>query len=286
MKIIFNALKTNDGKISISLDGGITYTEYNVSDVKDTGFQLDDSQDLSLIRLKSTTKVIDSLEVFKSVVAEDQPFFVMNYSNGVWPECVEEIIFPDGIKRLSTSSIDVYDAYNNSYNSQYVGLSLFPNLKKVIIPDSVDYIDDGVFKNCNNLEDIICKPNLLRVELFNNINLLRKFNLIGANNPLIDNIIKISASGSNNYEIIESGQYTVRLNDTREGGDDVYFYIYVNGELKDTHDDDESDYTYTLQTNDTLTIKIVPYADHEIYSDFTATSDQSVYGQVSIIKAE
>ena len=286
MKIIFNALKTNDGKISISLDGGITYTEYNVSDVKDTGFQLDNSQDLSLIRLKSTTKVIDSLEVFKSVIAENQPFLVMNYSNGIWPNCVEEIIFPDGIKRLSTSSIDVYDAYNNSYNSQYVGLSLFPNLKKVTIPDSVDYIDDGMFKNCNNLEDIICKPNLLRVKLFNNINLLRKFNLIDTNNPLIDNIIEISASGSNDYEIIESGQYTVRLNDTREGGDDVYFYIYVNGELKNTHDDNDGTYTYMLQANDILTIKIVPYADHEMYSDFTAIPDQSVYGQVSIIKPE
>lgn len=285
MKIIFNALKTNDGKISISLDGGITYTEYNVSDVKDTGFQLDDSQDLSLIRLKSTTKVIDSLEVFKSVVAENQPFFVMNYSNGIWPDCVEEIIFPDGIKRLSTGYINIYDAYNNSYNSQYIGLRLFPNLKKVIIPDSVDYIDDGVFKNCNKLEDIICKPELIRLGLFNNINLLKKFNLLSTDNPITESIIETSVSGCNNYEIIESGQYTVRLNDTGEDGD-VYFYIYVNGELKGTHDDGDVEFTYTLQASDILTIKIVPYSDRDAYNDFTAIPDQSVQGQISIIMPE
>ena len=285
MKIIFNALKTNDGKISISLDGGITYTEYNVSDVKDTGFQLDDSQNLSLIRLKSTTKVIDSLEVFKSVVAENQPFFVMNYSNGVWPECVEEIIFPDGIKRLSASYVNVYDTYGNISDSQYLGLRFFPNLKKVTIPDSVNYIEDDVFKNCEKLEDVICKPSLLRPDLFNNINLLKKFNLVELDDILSDDISDVSITGIHNYIITENGEYTVRLTDTREDGD-IYFFVYINGELKNTHDDNDVEFTYTLQANDTLTIKVVPYHNHDIYNDFAAYPDKIVHGQVSIIRTE
>ncbi len=285
MKIIFDTLKTNDGKISISLDGGITYTEYNVSDVKDTGFQLDDSQDLSLIRLKSTTKVIDTLEVFKSIVAENQPFFVMNYSNGIWPDCVEEIVFPDGIKRLSTSYIDTYDTYGNIYGGQYLGLKFFPNLKKVTIPDSVDYIEDGMFKNCGKLEDIICKPDLLRPDLFNNIDLLRKFNLIEADDILNDNISEVNITGVHNYIITKNGEYTVRLTDTREDGD-TYFYVYINGELKNSHDDDEGEFTYTLQTSDTLTIKVVPYDNHDIYSDYKTYPDKIVHGQVSIIRTE
>lgn len=70
MKIQFNALDTLTGKVSVSLDNGENYTEYNVADVKDTGIELDDSQDFSKIIIKGSATTLSNLNVLKSIDIE------------------------------------------------------------------------------------------------------------------------------------------------------------------------------------------------------------------------
>lgn len=70
MKIQFNALETLTGKVSVSLDNGENYTEYNVADVKDTGIELDDSQDFSKIIIKGDATTLNNLNVLKSIDIE------------------------------------------------------------------------------------------------------------------------------------------------------------------------------------------------------------------------
>lgn len=70
MKIQFNTLETRTGKISVSLDNGENYTEYNVADVKDTGIELDDSQDFSKIIIKGDATTLSNLNVLKSIDIE------------------------------------------------------------------------------------------------------------------------------------------------------------------------------------------------------------------------
>ena len=53
MKIKFTALPTSGGKIQVSFDGGVSFKDYNVEDVRETGIPLDDSQDYKKIQIKS-----------------------------------------------------------------------------------------------------------------------------------------------------------------------------------------------------------------------------------------
>lgn len=83
MKIQFNALETLTGKVSVSLDNGETYTEYNVADVKDTGIELDDSQDISKIIIKGDVTTLSNLSISKSVDIEGLKKDVDNLSSSV-----------------------------------------------------------------------------------------------------------------------------------------------------------------------------------------------------------
>ena len=62
MKLLFDKLKTSDGIVRVSFDGEVTWNEYNVSEVKDTGitFTEDDCPDLTKIRIAGAiTKISD-----------------------------------------------------------------------------------------------------------------------------------------------------------------------------------------------------------------------------------
>ena len=57
MKIVFEGLELNEGIIKISLDGGFTFTDYEIADVKETGIFLDDSQDYEKIKIKGPANI-------------------------------------------------------------------------------------------------------------------------------------------------------------------------------------------------------------------------------------
>lgn len=70
MKIIFKDYELNEGIVKISLDGGYTFTDYEIADVKESGIPLDDSQDYEKIKIKGPANILKNLNVFSSVKVE------------------------------------------------------------------------------------------------------------------------------------------------------------------------------------------------------------------------
>ena len=152
MKIKFTKLPTNDGIIKISLDGGQSFTDYNVADVHESGVPLEDNQDYEKIQIQAPANVLKNLNVISSEKVEgegggedtgagstNEPFLIMDTDTYgfKFPECVTGIIFPKGITTIGR-----------------IGLNRFPNLQTIIIPKSVTSIGEYAFSGCSNLTSI------------------------------------------------------------------------------------------------------------------------------------
>lgn len=72
MKIKFTKLPTTDGTIKISLDGGQSFTDYNVADVHESGIPLEDNQDYEKIQIQAPANVLKNLNVISSVKVEGE----------------------------------------------------------------------------------------------------------------------------------------------------------------------------------------------------------------------
>jgi hypothetical protein len=77
MKIVFEDSELNKSIINVSLDGGFTYKDYEITDVKETGIFLDDSQDYEKIKIKGPASILKNLNVFSSVKVKG----ALNYQN-------------------------------------------------------------------------------------------------------------------------------------------------------------------------------------------------------------
>ena len=151
MKIKFTKLPTTDGTIKVSLDGGQSFTDYNVADVHESGIPLADNQDYEKIQVKAPANVLKNLNVVSSVKVEgedggestNEHSFIMDTDTYGFnfPDCVTGIIFPKGMTTI-----------NRFVN--YGGSALFPNLRTIIIPESVTSIDYYVFLGCSLLRSI------------------------------------------------------------------------------------------------------------------------------------
>ncbi len=148
MKIKFTKLPTNDGTIKVSLDGGQSFTDYNVADVHESGIPLDDNQDYEKIQIQAPANVLKNLDIISSVKVEgdgaetgstNEPVFIMDTDTYGFnfPKCVTEIIIPNGMTTVDQ-----------------IGLKYFPNLRTIVIPDSVTTIGDYAFRDCTSLTSV------------------------------------------------------------------------------------------------------------------------------------
>lgn len=156
MKIVFKDSELDKGLINVSLDGGFTYKDYEITDVKETGIPLDDSQDYEKIKIKGPANILKRLDVISTIPSNDDEtteelnFIIDTDTYGFsFPECVVGVILPDGITSISNSSI----SFDSSIEDVFSIFS-FPNLKSIIIPDSVTSIGDGAFALCSSLTSI------------------------------------------------------------------------------------------------------------------------------------
>ncbi len=147
MKIKFTKLPTNDGIIKVSLDGGQSFTDYNVADVHESGIPLEDNQDYEKIQVKAPANVLKNLDIVASVkvYGEDggestnEHSFIMDTDTYgfEFPNCVTGVIIPNGTTTVNQ-----------------IGLRFFPNLQTIIIPDSVTSIGQSAFYRCTSLTSI------------------------------------------------------------------------------------------------------------------------------------
>ena len=63
MKIKFTKLPTNDGTIKVSLDGGISFKDYNIVDIHESGIPLEDNQDYEKIQIQAPANVLKNLDI-------------------------------------------------------------------------------------------------------------------------------------------------------------------------------------------------------------------------------
>ncbi len=147
MKIKFTKLPTNDGTIKVSLDGGQSFTDYNIADIHESGIPLEDSQDYEKIQIQAPANVLKNLNVVSSVKVEgedggestNEPIFIMDTDTYGFdfPKCVTGIIFPNGMTTIGKS-----------------GFADYTNLQTIIIPESVTSIGENAFYNCSSLTSI------------------------------------------------------------------------------------------------------------------------------------
>ena len=67
MKIEFTDLPTSGGKIQVSFDGGSSFADYNVEDVRESGISLEDNQDYEKIQIRGPANVLKNLNVVKNI---------------------------------------------------------------------------------------------------------------------------------------------------------------------------------------------------------------------------
>ena len=149
MKIKFTKLPTTDGTIKVSLDGGQSFTDYNVADVHESGIPLEDNQDYEKIQIQAPANVLKNLNVVSGVKVEggegtgvgstNEPSFIIDTDTYgfEFPNCVTGIIIPKGI---TTIGKNVFSGY--------------PNLQTIVIPESVTSIGEYAFEDCSSLTSI------------------------------------------------------------------------------------------------------------------------------------
>ena len=151
MKIKFIKLPTTDGIIKVSLDGGQSFTEYNIADIRESGIPLDDNQDYEKIQIQARANILKNLNVVSSVKVEgdggagstNEPFLIMDTDTYgfEFPNCVTGVVLPNGmtIIRGVRSRSPFYS---------------YPNLRTIVIPESVTSIGDYAFYQCTSLTSI------------------------------------------------------------------------------------------------------------------------------------
>ena len=148
MKIKFTKLPTTDGIIKVSLDGGQSFTDYNIVDIHESGVPLEDNQDYEKIQIQAPANVLKNLNVVSGVKVEgegaetgstNEPSFIMDTDTYGFnfPDCVTGIIIPNGATSIGG---EVFRTY--------------PNLQTVVIPEGVTSIDNNAFYYCSSLTSI------------------------------------------------------------------------------------------------------------------------------------
>jgi hypothetical protein len=149
MKIIFEQKKINNGTVKISLDGGVTYEEYQIADVLESGISLKEDQNLSLIKIKGPANILQSAEVVSSIKVGD----------------MRGIIFAGGVASSSNlykdlTTIDIKNGVTDIGNNAFTGCS---SLINVSIPNSVINIGNYAFNSCMKLTNVTIPEGVISI---------------------------------------------------------------------------------------------------------------------------
>lgn len=143
MKIVFNKLQTSKEKIQVSLDGGTTWNSYVVSEIIESGIQLDENQEYDKIHIKGSATVLKNLDVVKSIeipesITTTDDIFTYDLEKSTnFPNFINSITLPECV-----TSIGKYAFYDCS------------SLTSIDLPESLTSIGSWTFYGCTNLKTI------------------------------------------------------------------------------------------------------------------------------------
>ena len=164
MKIKFTKLPTTDGTIKVSLDGGQSFTDYNVADVHESGIPLEDNQDYEKIQIQAPANVLKNLDIVASVKVEgdgggestnESGFIIDTDTYGFeFPKCVTGIVLPNGMT--------IIRGVEDQDQSLFYG---YPNLKTIVIPEGATSIGRYAFYYCRSLTSITIPSSVTSIGL-------------------------------------------------------------------------------------------------------------------------
>ena len=67
MRINFTRLPTTDCIIKVSLDGGQSFKDYRVADIRENGIPLSDDQDYEKVQIQAPANVLKNLDVISGI---------------------------------------------------------------------------------------------------------------------------------------------------------------------------------------------------------------------------
>ena len=220
MKIVFKDSKIENGIIKVSLDGGFTFTDYEIADVKESGIPLDSSQAFDKIQIKGSANVLKNLDVVSSIntlyeselLPGDITGIVLKDFNGKFDESLLQkypkltsVTIPEGVTSISSNafygcskleSITIPDGVTS------IGLNAFfncSNLTSIAIPKSVTSIGEAAFWNCKSLTSITIPDGVteIRLSAFNGCSNLKSI-------TIPESVISIDKSAFYNCSKLES----------------------------------------------------------------------------------
>ena len=129
MKIKFTSLPTSGGKIQVSFDGGGSFTDYNVEDIRESGISLEDNQDYEKIQIRGLANVLKNLNVVKNISVsggnkETNDKFTIIPQNSAVEEGDLVLISPEVYANY-------IDAYFVKYGSMFTGRIHFSGDKSI-----------------------------------------------------------------------------------------------------------------------------------------------------------
>ena len=145
MKIVFEGSELKEGIIKVSLDGGFTFTDYEIADVKESGIPLDDSQCYDKIKIKGPVNILKSLDIVSNVKVEGgQASESSDYNTRIewysWKSDDGEIIFTKTDDKTQDCIIYEKRPVDEEGHYDYVE---FPSASRI----AFSWTDDGIVKS-------------------------------------------------------------------------------------------------------------------------------------------
>ena len=145
MKIVFEGSELKEGLIKVSLDGGFTFADYEIADVKESGIPLDDSQRYDKIKVKGPANILKSLDIVSNVKVEGgQSSDSSDYDTRIewysWKSDDGEIIFTKTDDKTQDCIIYEKRPVDEEGHYDYVE---FPSASRI----AFSWTDDGIVKS-------------------------------------------------------------------------------------------------------------------------------------------
>ena len=125
MKIVFEGSELKEGTIKVSLDGGFTFADYEIADVKESGIPLDDSQRYDKIKIKGPANVLKSLDIVSNVkvqgeqTSESSDYEVKYYA---WQQANGRILYTKVCSDSNSVIVYQYDGRDGYY--EFIGKAM------------------------------------------------------------------------------------------------------------------------------------------------------------------